>query len=213
MFQHFTFWEAIKVGGLLMWVLIFCSILSIAVIIERFFYYHFRSRVSRGAFMRSIQPELQKGNLQKVIGMCQNTSTPFAAVVLAGLTAFHRDGGDIEKVLERQMMMEVNRLEKRTAIVGTIGSTAVYMGLLGTVLGIIKTFQDVSQAGSSGIDVVITGISQALVCTAAGLFVAIPAVMAYNYFIKRINGFTLDMELCASEITGLMKTQRKMAVA
>ena len=209
MFQHFTFWEAIKVGGLLMWVLVFCSLISVAVILERLFYYHSKSRISRGAFMRSIQPELQKGNLQKAIGICQNTLTPFAAVVLAGLNAFYRQDDDVEKVLERQMMMEVSRLEQRTAIVGTIGSTAVYMGLLGTVLGIIKTFQDISHAGSSGVDVVITGISQALVCTAAGLFVAIPAVMAYNYFIKRVNGFVMDMELCASEIGGLMKTQKK----
>ena len=75
--------------------------------------------------------------------------------------------------------------------------------------GIIKTFQDIAKAGSGGINVVIGGISEALVCTAAGLIVAIPAVVAYNYFLRRINSFVIDMELCASEITGLIKPSRK----
>ena len=210
MLQNFTFLEAIKAGGLLMWVLMACSMVSVAVIIERMVYYYQRSRVSRGAFMNSIQHELKKGNLQSALAVCKNAVTPFASVVSAGLNAFHSDEDDIEEALERQMMTEVGQLEHRTAIIGTIGSTAVYIGLLGTVLGVIKAFGDISRAGSSGVDVVITGISQALVCTAAGLFVAIPAVMAYNYFIKRVNRFVMDMELSASEIAGFIKTYKKV---
>ena len=111
--------------------------------------------------------------------------------------------------MERQIVIEISKLELRTAVVGTIGSTAVYIGLLGTVFGIIKTFQDITLAGSSGINVVIQGISEALVCTAAGLFVAIPAVIAYNYFTKRISGFVTDMELCASEMTSIIKSHKR----
>jgi biopolymer transport protein ExbB/TolQ len=94
-------------------------------------------------------------------------------------------------------------LEQYTAIVGTIGNTAVYIGLFGTVLGIIRAFHDISAAGAGGMSIVIGGVAEALVCTAAGLFVAIPAVIAYNYFIKRVDHFVNDMELCASELIDL----------
>jgi biopolymer transport protein ExbB/TolQ len=94
-------------------------------------------------------------------------------------------------------------------VVGTIGSTAVYIGLLGTVWGIIRTFNDIAKHGSGGLNVVIAGISEALICTAAGLVVAIPAVMAYNYFLKRIAKFVTDMELCASETSSLLRGRKK----
>ncbi len=108
-----------------------------------------------------------------------------------------------------EIVIEIQELERRTAILGTIGSTAVYIGLLGTVWGIIQTFGDIAQIGTNGMSIVIRGISEALICTAAGLVVTIPAVMAYNYFMKKINRFVTDMELCASETAGLLKQQKK----
>jgi biopolymer transport protein ExbB/TolQ len=94
-------------------------------------------------------------------------------------------------------------LEQYISIIGTIGNTAVYIGLFGTVLGIIRAFHDIAAAGAGGMSIVIGGVAEALVCTAAGLFVAIPAVIAYNYFIKRVDHFVNDMELCASELIDL----------
>jgi biopolymer transport protein ExbB/TolQ len=88
--------------------------------------------------------------------------------------------------------------------VATIGNTAVYIGLFGTVLGIIRAFSDIAAAGAGGMSVVIGGVAEALVCTATGLFVAIPAVIAYNYFTKRVERFVTDMELCASEVIDLI---------
>ena len=210
MFKNFTVWDAIKIGGPVMYFLVLCSILSVAVILERLYYYYQRSRISREAFMVFIREELGKGNTEKALAMAQDSQTPFASVVWEGLNAFSSDEKELSQALERKILIEVNELERRTAIVGTIGSTAVYIGLLGTVGGIIKTFQDIAQAGSGGIDVVIGGVAEALVCTAAGLFVAIPAVMAYNYFMKRVQRFVLDMELCASEITSLLTHKKKL---
>lgn len=207
--HKFTFWQAIQIGGPVMYLLILCSIISIGVMLERFLYYRKRSRVSRVVFIESIKRELSKGDIKKASSICQETSAPFAAVAAAGLNASHLDEKDINDACEREIIIQSSLLDHFTSIVGTIGSTAVYIGLLGTVWGIIKTFQDIAKAGSSGINIVIGGISEALVCTAAGLIVAIPAVMAYNYFLRRVNSFVIDMELCASEITSLIKTPEK----
>jgi len=97
-------------------------------------------------------------------------------------------------------------LEKYTTIVGTIGSVSVYIGLFGTVIGIIRAFHDISLAGSGGISVVIAGVSEALVATAAGLSVAIPAIVAYNFFMKRIDSFVVDMEYAVSAAKEVIDT-------
>ena len=209
MFRNMSIFEAIKIGGPVMFVLIICSVVSIAIVVERLMNFYQRSRISRIGFIQSIRERLKLGNVGEALRLCKEASTPFASVVAAGLNAFNEDEKEITEAMEREIVVEISKLERRTAIVGTIGSTAVYIGLLGTVFGIIKTFQDITLAGSSGINVVIHGISEALVCTAAGLFVAIPAVAAYNYFTKRVSGFVMDMELCASELTGLIKAYKR----
>lgn len=213
MLENFSLWEAIKIGGPVMYFLMICSIVSIAVILERFFYYHRRSLVSRAAFMQTIKEQLAKGEVQKALMLCKETATPFSSVVSVALNSSDLDEKEISDALERQIIIEANDLERRTAIVGTIGSTAVYIGLLGTVWGIIKSFGNIAKTGSGGINVTIGGISEALVCTAAGLLVAIPAVMAYNYFVKRVGGFVMDMELCASEIISLIKGQKRLKLS
>jgi len=106
--------------------------------------------------------------------------------------------------MEREITVETMKLERNTSIVATIGNTAVYIGLFGTVLGIIRAFHDISAAGAGGMSIVIGGVAEALVCTAAGLFVAIPAVIAYNYFSRRVEQFINEMELCASELNDLI---------
>ncbi len=207
--HKFTFWQAIQIGGPVMYLLILCSIVSVGIMFERFLYYRKRSRISRSAFMDSLKRELIKGDQRKALAICQETSAPFAAVAAAGFNASHLDEKDLDEACEREIIIQSSLLERFTSIVGTIGSITVYIGLLGTVWGIIKTFQDIAKAGSGGINVVIGGISEALVCTAAGLMVAIPAVVAYNYFLRRINDFVIDMELCASEIVSLIKSMKK----
>lgn len=209
MLKSLTIWSAIKIGGPVMYFLIICSVLSISVILEKFFNFYRRSRVPRARFMQSVREEIGKGDVKNTLKLCQNARMPFAAVIGAGINAAALDLAEATEAMERQIIIEISELERRTVIVGTIGSTAVYIGLLGTVWGIIKTFQDISQAGSGGINVVIHGISEALVCTAAGLFVAIPAVMAHNYFVRRISKFVTDMELVASETASIIKGLKK----
>ncbi len=205
--------QLISNGGVTMYVLILCSILSIAIIIERILYYYRRSMVKREDFMMDIKNQLDRDNLRHAmsmcIGMCKDANTPFANVVCAGFNAYGRGEKEISSSMERAVVIETNMLSRFTTIVGTIGSIAVYIGLFGTVLGIIRAFHDISKSGAGGISVVINGISEALICTAAGLCVAVPAVIAYNYFIKKIDNFVTDMELCASETLDLISNKPK----
>ena len=107
-------------------------------------------------------------------------------------------------------MFQTVKLERFNVILGTLGNISVYIGLFGTVLGIIRAFHDISKIDLGGnISVIIEGVSEALIATAAGLFVAIPAVIAYNFFIKLIDRFVVDMEYCSSVIKDILRSEKK----
>ena len=197
-------WQLIRVGGFTMIVLLASSVLSIAIILERIISYRIKSKIKRKNFMSKIRHEIKKGSLNSVIKVCKDTNAPFAQVVYAGLSFFDSSEKEISNNMERQIIIETTVLERFTSVIGTIGSVSVYVGLFGTVLGIIRAFHDISVSGSGGISVVISGISEALACTAAGLCVAVPAVVAYNYFMKKVDDFIKDMELAASETMDLI---------
>jgi biopolymer transport protein ExbB len=199
-----SLWDVLRVGGFTMYLLLLCSILSLTIIIERFLYYRARSRLKRENFMEEVTKEISAGNIKKAAEACASAKSPLSCVVQEGINAQGKAYALISSAMEREVARQTARLEKYTGIVGTIGSTAVYIGLFGTVLGIIRTFHDIAKGGSGGISVVIDGIAEALVCTAAGLCVAVPAVIAYNYFMKRVDGFVTDMQLCASETLDLL---------
>lgn len=201
--------QLLKTGGFTLYVLFGLSIVSVVIIVERCIYYRQRSKVKRDAFMAEISAELKKGDIKKAISVCNSTDTPFSSVVHSALNLYGHNEVVISNTMEREVAVETTKLEKYTSIVGTIGSTAVYIGLFGTVLGIIRAFGDISKSGSGGISVVINGISEALVCTAAGLCVAVPAVIAYNFFVKKVESFITDMELAASLMMDLLSIKHK----
>ncbi|MFA5116918.1 MAG: MotA/TolQ/ExbB proton channel family protein [Candidatus Omnitrophota bacterium] len=204
-----SFLQLFKAGGFTLYILLLLSTISLAIIIERYLYYRSRSKIKRLEFMKGIAKELEKGNVKKALELSEHTDTPFSSVVFSGLTLYGHNEVVISNTMEREVTIETVKLERYTSIVGTIGSTAVYIGLFGTVLGIIRAFHDISQSGSGGINIVINGISEALICTAAGLCVAVPAVIAYNYFVKKVDGFITDMELSASEILDMLNIKQK----
>ena len=209
MFKDQSIFEIISAGGFTIYLLIFCSIISIAVIIERIVYFNRRSRFSRGVILEQIRKELIGNHFLNAIGLCKNIDTPVAKVALAGLNLHGHDERLIANTMEREIIVETIKLERFIGIVGSIGGTAVYIGLLGTVIGIMRAFSDISKAGSGGMDVVTVGIAEALICTAAGLLVAIPAVLSYNWFTRKIDNFVIDMELAASELVDLMCVKKK----
>ena len=199
-----SIWEILQIGGFTMYILLFCSFLSITILLERILYYRKRSRTKRSEFMTRVKKALRSGNIQMAMEICKGTNAPFSNVIYSGLELHDHHGKEISNAMEREITVETTELEHYTSIVGTIGNTAVYIGLFGTVLGIIRAFHDISIAGAGGMSIVISGVAEALVCTATGLFVAIPAVIIFNYFSKRVQHFMNDMELCASELMDLI---------
>ncbi|MFA5500816.1 MAG: MotA/TolQ/ExbB proton channel family protein, partial [Candidatus Omnitrophota bacterium] len=157
--------QILTAGGFTVYVLVLCSVLSIAIIIERYLYYRSRSRVKRDKFMSSLKKELEKNDLENALKICNKSNTPFSNVAYAGLSFARHTEKEISNNMERTIVIETNMLEKRTTIVGTIGSIAVYIGLFGTVLGIMRAFGDIAISGTGGINVVIKGISESLICT------------------------------------------------
>jgi biopolymer transport protein ExbB len=200
MFAGKTIWEIFQTGGFTMYILLFCSLLSVTVLLERIIFYRKMSKTNRAEFMARLKKVLKSGDVERAMEICKGTDAPFSNVVCSGLELLGHPEKQISNAMEREITVETTKLERYTSIVGTIGNTAVYIGLFGTVLGIIRAFHDIAAAGTGGMSIVIGGVAEALVCTAAGLFVAIPAVIAFNYFAKKVESFINDMELCASEL-------------
>lgn len=196
--------ETINHGGFVVYLLILCSVISITIIIERAIYYFRISRVRRDQFMGEIKGFIEKKDYKKGLALCEKTDTPFAKVVKAGLLLHGHTERLVSQAMEREIVVETIKLERFISISATIGSTAIYIGLLGTVLGIMRAFHDISLNGVGGINVIIGGISQSLIATAAGLMVALPALISYNYFVRRIDYFVVDMELSSSELVDIL---------
>ena len=191
-------------GGPVVYILALCSIISITIIIERMMFYTRLSKVKRPKFMVDIRESLAKKDVKRALAISDQTNTPFAKVVKAGLLLDGRNEKLVSQAMEREIVVETIKLERFISVSATIGSTAIYIGLLGTVLGIMHAFHDISLNGVGGINVIIGGISESLVATAAGLIVALPALISYNYFVRRIDHFVVDMELSSSELVDIL---------
>ena len=206
---HGSIFLLLQAGGIVTIFLLAVSVFSLAIILERILFYRRMARTRRQDLLNNLRQAVRDSTVESFAETCRRKDTPAANVILAGLIQKDRDEKVITEVMSRQTAIETFRLERFTAILGTIGSTAVYVGLFGTVLGIIRAFSDISQAGVGDISIVIAGIAEALVCTATGLWVAIPAVIAYNFFMKTIDRFAAEMDLCASEVMEIIRPGRR----
>jgi biopolymer transport protein ExbB/TolQ len=186
-------------SGLTIGLLILMSIVVFAVLYERWTFYrnNYRGRLE---VLAGLEPFLAKKNYQESLEACDRNGTLLAKVVRAGLKA-RAEKIDITQAMEREAKVQLLRMEKRLPLLATIGSTAPFVGLFGTVLGVIEAFKDLAQANAGGAAVVSQGIAEALVATATGLFVAITAVFIYNLFQSKLNEIALEAEILISEIT------------
>jgi len=183
---------------------------SIGVMIDRYIAYQAARKQSR-VFAPAVAGALKEGKIDEAISIAeQNKRSHLAKVVTAGLQEFSAHevsreipGEDIEaskRALERAAAIVHAELKRGVSSLATIGSTAPFVGLFGTVLGIINAFHGISTQKSTGLGAVAGGISEALVTTAIGLFVAIPAVWVYNYFSGKIEAFDVEMDNSSSEL-------------
>jgi biopolymer transport protein ExbB/biopolymer transport protein TolQ len=200
-----------------------CSVLSLAVMAERARTFRACRRAARGLAEQAVRLAAV-GKVGEALDGCRLASpAPVASVLAAGLRELAEvpspnphwiPGPPLERALAaaqgamaRATGEMIAWLERYLGILGTLGNIAPFIGLFGTVLGIMDAFGAIGRTGSGGFATVSTGIYKALAATAAGLFVAIPAVIAYNYFLGRIKQFTLEMDSAASALVDAVRKQ------
>ena len=198
----------------LMFVLIIMSMASVGVFFERLFTFMQATNQSK-LFAPQVAKHLKDGKLKEAISVSQSKDYRYShlgKVVLAGLQEyqFQQDSGvdlhkddvvdSVHRAIQRAAALTSSDLKRGMGILATIGSTAVFVGLLATTLGVINAFQGIAATGSGGLGAVSGGISEALVGTAIGLFVAIPAVWFFNYLTGRLEYFSVEMDNSSSEL-------------
>lgn len=180
-------------------ILLFCSVLSIAFMIERWWYFR-KARVDGDELLTAIRKLVEGGKREQAQALCLKHTAPVAHVFHYGLANAARPRNELEDLLNSKRMEERLKLERYLGVLGTLGNTAPFIGLFGTVIGIIKAFRDLALSGTGGPTVVAKGIAEALVATAAGLAVAIPAVICYNYFMRRVKTLSTEMEVYSTRL-------------
>lgn len=193
MFEDLTLIGLLQKGGVTVVILGVFSVISLAIMLERAWFFHgFSNRIR--AYSQKVSQILKQGGPDKAATLSMNEDSPLARVYLAG---FNKRGAGRDEVLSAMELAgraELARLDRFLGVLGTIGSTAPFVGLFGTVLGIIRAFSDLAVATGANPAAVANGIAEALVATATGLFVAVPAVMTYNYFVRRTSRIALELE-------------------
>ncbi len=199
--------QTLKAGGVTLGVILLCSILVLAVAVERgAALWRFLDRARTLA--ETVKRCLYRGALAEARTACERSQSLAAEFYLVG---FERHGRSSEGALEAAVNRERQRvgltLKGQLWLLGTIGATAPFIGLFGTVWGILRAFEQIGATHQAGIDVVGPGIAEALVTTAAGILVAIEAVIIYNYFMARLTRASLELKLMAEEFVELLREQ------
>lgn len=189
-------WGYFERGGPVMWPLLVLSILGVTVAIWRWWVLR---QVTRNvpAFMRELRARLVEGDVSGAIEVCERFPSPVSSIVKAGLLRYGRPKDQIERALEDASAHELAALERGLPVLATVAMVAPLLGFLGTVTGMINSFEALASVGLNNPAAVAQGISEALITTAAGLIIAIPIQMAYNYFVTRVNALVRNMESAA----------------
>lgn len=202
------FLQIMRDGGPVMWLIAACSLVAVFIFVEKWFQFH-REQVNVKELIKGLFNVLKRDGYIEAISLCDNTPGPAARLLAAAILAYEHGENDIRQAIEDANSEEIPKLEKHIVVLGTIGYVAPLLGLLGTVLGMMQAFQTIhsksvylSAGDLSG------AINLALTTTAAGLCVAIPCYIAYNYLISRISSITQEMEKAASEITFFFKNHK-----
>ena len=201
-------YEVIFRGGIVMWPIMVCSVVALSITIERFFSLR-RATIDTREFMDSMRTVLRQNRIQEAVEICDETDAPVARIMKVGILKHNRSKQDIREAIEDAGHLEGPRLERYMSALATCAHIAPLLGLLGTVAGMIKVFAQIqNKQGLVNPSDLAEGISNALVTTAAGLTVAIPTLVVYNYFVTRVDNMVLEMEISSSELVELLTKDR-----
>lgn len=185
-------------GGPFMHPLLLFSLIALVVIIERAFAL-WKARINTQEFIARVRMALLKRrNVKEAITVSEEFQGPIASIMKAGLIKYGRPQEEIERTIEAASAHELARLERGLGILATVANVAPLVGFLGTVSGMINSFDALARAGLSNPGLVAKGISEALITTAGGLVVAVPVLIAFNYFTSQVGKFVLEMETAAN---------------
>lgn len=191
-------------GGVMIWLLLLASAVGIAVFIERLLHYH-RAHINSSEFINGVRNVLKRDNVVEALSICDATPGPVARLVKTAILNRDRGREAVREALEEAGLVEVPRLEEKLNVLATIAQIAPLMGFLGTVLGFMRAFMKLQEAGLySSVAQISGGIWEGLICTAVGLAIAIPGYAGYNYLVSRVNAIVLDMEKVSTEILNLI---------
>lgn len=200
--------ELVRAGGWVMWPIIACSIAALAIIGERLWSLQ-RKYVAPPNLVSQVQQWLERRQLDETRIQLLRESSPLGRILAAGLVNRNHDREVIKESIEDAGRHVVPDLDRYLNSLGTIAAISPFLGLLGTVLGMIEMFAGISAHGVGDPAVVAGGIAQALITTAAGLGVAIPSVMFYRYFRGRVNELLVDMEQQAVRLVEILHGERE----
>jgi len=202
-----SLWQIFSSGGPIMWPIIFCSIFAVAIAWEKFWYLH-KISIDTQEFLGKVLEKMKRHETKEALQICDNFNSPIANILKAGILKYDRPKHQIVEAIEDASLYEIPRIEKNLNVLATIAHITPLLGLLGTAMGMIRSFQ-VIQAKATSLQPVLAGdlaagIWEALLTTVAGLIVAIPTFVAYNYLVSRVNHFILEMEKASTELVNFL---------
>ena len=205
-------WDLIIKGGPLMFLIIACSVIAFAVLIEKLWNLR-RAQINTEEFMEDIAETLKRNKILDAIDKCNAMPGPVAHILKAGILKHDRPRSEIREAVEDAGIHEVPRLEKNLGILATIAHITPLLGLLGTVTGMVRAFQVIEQKSVGLMPVnpgdLAGGIWEALITTVAGLAVAIPTYVAYNFLVTKVDGFVLEIEKSATDLVNILGSKRE----
>ena len=202
------FLELYVTGGVFMHPILICSIVGLAIILERLYYFA-KARTDTRRLMGDLLHVLQDQGYEPAQRMLHAKRGPIAAVLHSGLLRAKKGPEAVEKAIETAASIQTASLERGLIWLATVANIAPLLGFLGTVSGMIHAFEAIAAAEEVSAKLVATGIYEALITTAAGLIVAIPVQTAHNYFVSRIDKFVIDMEESGAELVDGLATHSK----
>lgn len=187
-------------GGIIMWFILACSVIGLTVIIDRYIVIR-KAKINVPAFMVRIRGLLKKKDVSGAISYCMEEKSPVANIIRKGLSKYKLGHERVKEAIENAGRQEISKLEKGLAVLASISGIAPLLGFLGTVTGMITAFMTIEDlAGSANPSDLAGGIWEALLTTAFGLMVGIPALAFYNYFISAVKKLVGDMETVANDV-------------
>ena len=182
-----------------MYPILFCSVLRLGIAIERGYSLR-RNNIISSNFLKDVRSQWDWKNIQKTLHLCTSYDNSLSRILTMGLLRFGRKLDEIERAIEAGGQHEASLMNSNLRVLGAIANITPMMGLLGTVIGMIKAFNVISLSGTGNPGLVASGISEALITTAAGMLVGIPALVLYHYFRGKIDRYVFEMEEVAIQL-------------